>query len=388
MAAVKALVAGASGFVGSRLCPALAEAGHDVVAMTRNPAGYAGAGTPVYGDVHDRATLGTAMAGCQAAYYLVHSLSEADFERKDAAAAVAFGEAGARARLQQIIYLGGLGDDTDALSAHLRSRREVEKLLAAAGVPVTVIRAGIIIGHGGISWELTRQLVEHLPAMITPRWVATRTQPIAADDIVRYLLGVLALPQAEGLVFGGRTPTLTDSAVATGRADLGDAALIGRHRPLLEEAARRTDVMLADAIDRVKTAKGDRALVAVGGGSILVPDGIPGVSEVIRPDHFDAANAIGAAIASVSGQVDRIFHLSAGGRAAVLDEASGEAREHAVAAGADPDTVQIVEIEEIPLAYLTTPAVRIRVKAAGTLGGLQGQPPQGRPGRQSHPAGS
>lgn len=207
-------------------------------------------------------------------------------------------------------------------------------------------------------------------------------EPRIGPRSVGYLL------QAEGLVFGGRTPTLTDSAVATGRADLGDAALIGRHRPLLEEAARRTDVMLADAIDRVKTAKGDRALVAVGGGSILVPDGIPGVSEVIRPDHFDAANAIGAAIASVSGQVDRIFHLGAGGRAAVLDEASSEAREHAVAAGADPDTVQIVEIEEIPLAYLTTPAVRIRVKAAGTLGGLQGQPPQARPGRQSHPAGS
>jgi uncharacterized protein YbjT (DUF2867 family) len=184
---MKVLVAGASGFVGRRLCAALAEAGHNVVAMTRNPAGYAGTGTPVHGDVHDPHTLGAAMAGCQVAYYLVHSLSDADFERKDAAAA-AFGEAGARAGLQQIIYLGGLGDDKDTLSAHLRSRREVEKLLGSAGVPVTVIRAGIIVGHGGISWELTRQLVEHLPVMITPRWVATRTQPIAIDDVVRYLL--------------------------------------------------------------------------------------------------------------------------------------------------------------------------------------------------------
>ena len=92
MAAVKVLVAGASGFVGRRLCAALAEAGHDVVAMTRNPAGYTGAGTPVHGDVHDPATLGAAMAGCQVAYYLVHSLAEADFERKDAAAAAAFGQ--------------------------------------------------------------------------------------------------------------------------------------------------------------------------------------------------------------------------------------------------------------------------------------------------------
>jgi uncharacterized protein YbjT (DUF2867 family) len=201
MAAVKVLVAGASGFVGQRLCPALAAAGHDVVAMTRNPASYAGSGTPVYGDVHEPASLGKALDGCLAAYYLVHSLSDPDFERKDAAAAAAFGQAAARAGLRQIIYLGGLGDDEDALSVHLRSRRDVEKVLGSAGVPVTVIRAGIIVGHGGISWELTRQLVEHLPVMITPKWVATRTQPIAVDDVVRYLARVLALPEAEGQVF-------------------------------------------------------------------------------------------------------------------------------------------------------------------------------------------
>ncbi len=108
------------------------------------------------------------MAGCRAAYYLVHSLQDADFERKDAAGATAFGEAAAWAGLGRIIYLGGLGDDADSLSAHLRSRREVENLLGAGGVPVTVIRAGIIIGHGGISWELTRQLVEYLPVIVTP----------------------------------------------------------------------------------------------------------------------------------------------------------------------------------------------------------------------------
>lgn len=227
MAAVKVLVAGASGFVGRRLCPALAAAGHDVVAMTRRPASYPGAGRPVHGDVHDPATLGAALAGCEAAYYLVHSLSDPDFERKDAAAAVAFGHAAARAGLRRIIYLGGLGDDSDALSAHLGSRRMVEKLLGSAGVPVTVIRAGIIIGHGGISWELTRQLVEHLPAMITPRWVATRTQPIAVDDIVRYLLGVLALPQAEGRVFEAGGPEVLQYATMLRRV----AAIEGR--PLL-----------------------------------------------------------------------------------------------------------------------------------------------------------
>ena len=176
--------------------------------------------------------------------------------------------------------------------------------------------------------------------------------------------------QTEALVFGGSTPTLTDSAVATGRAMLGDRSLTRPELGLLEAAARASDNELADAIDRVKTAKGDLTLIAVGGGSILIPDELPGVSEVIRPDHFDAANAIGAAIASVSGQVDRIFHFGPGGRKAALDEASQEARDHAVAAGADPGTVQIVELEEIPLAYLTSPAVRIRAKAAGALGGL------------------
>ena len=174
----------------------------------------------------------------------------------------------------------------------------------------------------------------------------------------------------EALVFGGSTPTLTDSAVATGRATLGDPSLTRSALRLLEAAALASDGELADAIDRVKTAKGDLTLIAVGGGSILIPDKLPGVSEVIRPDHFDAANAIGAAIASVSGQVDRIFHFGPGGRKAALDEASQEARDHAVAAGADPGTVQIVELEEIPLAYLTSPAVRIRAKAAGALGGL------------------
>jgi hypothetical protein len=192
-------------------------------------------------------------------------------------------------------------------------------------------------------------------------------EPVIRPESVGYRL------LQEALVFGGGTATLTDSAVATGRADLGDAGRIGGHRELLERAAALADTALTDAIDRIKTAKGARPLVAVGGGSILVPDDIAGVSEVIRPAHFDAANAIGAAIASVSGNVDRIFHLGPGGRTAVLEEAQDEAREHAVAAGADPDTVQIIEIEEIPLAYLTSPAVRIRAKAAGALGGLPEQ---------------
>jgi uncharacterized protein YbjT (DUF2867 family) len=198
------LVTGASGFVGRRLDAALVGAGCDVRAMTRNPTSYQGDGTAVFGDVDDSASLASALAGCNAAYYLVHSLGSATFERDDADAARRFGSAAATAGVERIIYLGGLGRDDDDLSAHLRSRRAVEGFLGEAGVPVTVLRAGIIIGHGGISWEITAQLVEHLPVMITPKWVRTKTQPIAIADVVRYLVGVLTLaPVDQTFEIGG-----------------------------------------------------------------------------------------------------------------------------------------------------------------------------------------
>jgi uncharacterized protein YbjT (DUF2867 family) len=135
------------------------------------------------------------------AYYLVHSLESADFEEKDAEAALNFGTAAKDAGLENIIYLGGLGVDDGELSAHLRSRRQVEQLLPLSGVPVTVLRAAVVIGHGGISWEITRQLVDHLPVMLTPKWVNTRTQPIALRDLLRYLVGVLEAPAALGRTF-------------------------------------------------------------------------------------------------------------------------------------------------------------------------------------------
>lgn len=195
------LVAGASGFVGRHLCPALDDAGYEVRAMTRHPDTYDGIGKAVFGDVHDPATLVDALRGVDAAYYLVHSLDSADFERLDREAATAFGRAAAEAGVQRIVYLGGLGSDKDSLSAHLRSRREVERLLGESGVPVTTLRAGIVIGHSGLSWEMTRQLVERLPMMITPRWVRTRTQPIALSDVVSYLVGVLGEPRTAGRPF-------------------------------------------------------------------------------------------------------------------------------------------------------------------------------------------
>lgn len=199
--AKRTLVTGASGFIGRRLAPALAAQGHDVRAMTRHPETYTGAGTAVFGDVDDPASLSAALADVDVAFYLVHSLDSHDFEERDAAAARAFGEAAAAHDVRQIVYLGGLGEEDQNLSAHLRSRRVVEQLLGEGGVPVTVLRAAIIVGHGGISWEITRQLVKNLPAMVVPRWASTRTQPIGVDDVVRYLIGVLDNPDALGRVF-------------------------------------------------------------------------------------------------------------------------------------------------------------------------------------------
>ncbi len=266
---MRVLVAGASGFVGRRLCPALAEAGHEVTAMTRHPDTYRGVGTPVHGDVHDAPTLSTALAGCQAAYYLVHSLGDPDFRRRDAAAAAAFGTAAALAGLTRIIYLGGLGDDADTLSAHLRSRREVEQLLARDGVPVTVLRAGIIIGRGGVSWELTRQLVEHLPLMVTPRWVSTRAQPIAVDDAVRYLVGVLTMSEAAGRLFDIGGPEVLRYVTMLQRV-----AAIRRRRlvvvpvPLLSP---RLSALWLSLVTDVDTATG-RALVDSMSNEVVVRD--------------------------------------------------------------------------------------------------------------------
>ena len=231
---MRILVTGASGFVGSRLVAALDGEGHEVRAMTRRPERYEGAGRPIAGDVGEERSLREALEGCEAAYYLVHSLDHPDFERKDADAARAFARAAAATGIDRIVYLGGLGQDSDQLSRHLRSRREVERLLGRTGVPVTVLRAGIVVGHGGVSWELTRQLVAHLPAMVTPRWVSTRTQPIAVADVVRYLIGVLDAPEAAGRVFEvGGPEVLTYLQMMTRVAEIQNRHLFVVPVPLL-----------------------------------------------------------------------------------------------------------------------------------------------------------
>ena len=221
------LVTGASGFVGSRLAEALEAEGYSVAAMTRHPDTYIGAGKPIFGDVSEPVSLRSVMSGVDAAYYLVHSLERRDFVEKDAAAARAFGAAAADAGLERLVYLGGLGRDGTNLSAHLKSRREVEQLLGVGGVPVTVLRAAIIIGHGGISWEITRQLVAHLPAMVLPKWATTRTQPIALSDVIHYLIGVLEPETAKGRIFEIGGPDVLTYAEMMRRV-----AHLHHHRPL------------------------------------------------------------------------------------------------------------------------------------------------------------
>jgi uncharacterized protein YbjT (DUF2867 family) len=283
---MKVLVAGSTGFVGRELCPALSAAGHEVLAMTRRPQDYCGAGEPVGADVADPASLSTALRGCEAAYYLVHRLEQKNFARADAEAASAFGRAAAEAQVGRIIYLGGLGDTDDDLSEHLRSRRDVERLLGEGGVAVTVLRAGIIVGNGGISWEITRQLVEHLPAMITPRWVHTKTQPIAAGDVIRYLMGVLETPETVGRVFDIGGPEVLEYQQLLRRV----ATIEGRHLlvlpvPMLSPSLSSRWLALVTNVD---VATG-RALVDSMTNEVIVRDDSIRSLVPFEPMDYDSA---------------------------------------------------------------------------------------------------
>ena len=163
----------------------------------------AGASTEVVaGDVLDRSSLEPALRGVDVAYYLVHSMGSAgSFEQADRQAARNFGEAAKAAGVSRIIYLGGLGNTEEALSAHLRSRHEVGDVLRESGVPVLEFRASIIIGSGSLSFEMIRSLVERLPIMITPKWVKVPAQPTAIDDVLQYLVAALQLPLSQYRVY-------------------------------------------------------------------------------------------------------------------------------------------------------------------------------------------
>jgi N-methylhydantoinase A/oxoprolinase/acetone carboxylase beta subunit len=176
------------------------------------------------------------------------------------------------------------------------------------------------------------------------------------------------------LVFGGDTLTATDLAVAGGLAsDIGDRAPPSSlEAGLVERGLELITRTVADSVDRMKTSAEAIPVVVVGGGSILLREALPGASELVKPEHFAVANAIGAAIAQVGGEVDAVFSLDQLSRDEALEQAREQATEKAVAAGADPGGIEIVDVEEVPLAYLPSNATRIRVKAVGELS-LEGE---------------
>jgi N-methylhydantoinase A/oxoprolinase/acetone carboxylase beta subunit len=171
----------------------------------------------------------------------------------------------------------------------------------------------------------------------------------------------------EALVFGGATLTATDAAVKAGAVAVGDAALVSQlPREVADAVLDAARQKLEDAIDRMKTEAGEVTLIAVGGGAFLVPDRLQGIGEVIRVEHGDCANAVGAAVAQVSGETDQIYRDMTRVEAIAAAEAQAVAR--AISAGADRDTIATIEIEDMPLAYLPGNALRVRVRVAGEMG--------------------
>jgi uncharacterized protein YbjT (DUF2867 family) len=209
----KVLLLGATGFVGSRLIPELARRNVALRFLVRDPSKVSShfphleAGEVVQGDLLTGRGIGEALRGIHSAYYLVHSMGgksifrNMEFAEKDKQAARNFLSAANEAGLKRVIYLGGLGEARDNLSEHLRSRAEVAEVLSSGTPVATILRAAIIIGAGGASFEMLRYLVERLPVMVCPRWIDTRIQPIALRDVLEYLLGCLLNPATAGQTF-------------------------------------------------------------------------------------------------------------------------------------------------------------------------------------------
>ncbi len=233
---MKVLVTGATGFVGSRLVPALLDADHDVTVLVRDADRYEGpdAVRVVEGDLMEPGSFEEAL-DVDAAYYLVHSMTAGgDFAERDRRLARNFTKAASDAGVERVIYLGGLGEEGDDLSKHLRSRREVEEVLSAGDYELTTLRAAIIIGDGSASFGMVEQLARRLPLMVTPEWVRTECQPIAVDDVVAYLVGVLDAPETAGETFEiGGPEVLSYGAVLTRTAEKLDRHLVILPVPVL-----------------------------------------------------------------------------------------------------------------------------------------------------------
>ncbi|MFB6267310.1 MAG: NAD(P)H-binding protein [Halodesulfurarchaeum sp.] len=227
---MRVLVTGATGFVGSRLVSRLADGEHSVRALVRDPSRYEGPdGVDVYeGDVLEPETLDPALEGVDAAFYLIHAMdAPGEFADRDRRMATTFAEAVDRAGVERVLYLGGLGAEGADLSEHLRSRREVERVLGESAAELTVLRAAIIVGAGSASFQIVIQLASRLPLMITPAWVRTPCQPIAIEDVLAYLEGALAHPETAGETYEiGGPDVLTYQEMLRRTADLLDRRLV------------------------------------------------------------------------------------------------------------------------------------------------------------------
>jgi N-methylhydantoinase A/oxoprolinase/acetone carboxylase beta subunit len=300
-------------------------------------------------------TAAIAASGIAAPLYLTQNDGTVMAAKTAAALPVVSFASGATNSMRGAAFLSGLSDamvvdvggtSTDVGQLRRGFPREANSVVTVGGVR-TLFRMPDLnsIGLGGGS------LVSRDPVAVGPKSVGFRVS-------------------SEALVFGGQTLTATDAAVAAGRAVIGDPAMVADlPRELVRAILAVAQMTIEEAVDRMKTEAGDVPLVAVGGGAFLVPDRLAGVSEVIRVPFGDCANAVGAAIAQVSGEADRIYRDLARDDAIALAEA--EAREHAVAAGADKASLATVDVEDMPLAYLPGNALRVRVRVAGAMASTQ-----------------
>src|SRR5438132_42479 len=296
-------------------------------------------------------TRAIAASGITAPLYLTQNdgtVMSADFA---AALPVTSFASGATNSMRGAAFLSGLADamvidvggtSTDVGQLRRGFPREANSVVEVGGVR-TLFRMpdllSIALGGGSI--------VERHPLAVGPKSVGYRLS-------------------REALVFGGNTLTATDAAVAAGLAEIGDSGTVaGLPRDLVRAVLDAAQQKIEDSVDRMKTEAGDLPLIAVGGGAFLVPDRVAGISRVIRVPHGDCANAVGAAIAQISGETDQIYRDL--GRSEAIALAETQAKERAVAAGADRASLQTVDVEDMPLAYLPGNALRVRVRVAGEM---------------------